>query len=100
MERMNRGRHFSRRELALIFLFWTTLATVSTVNRLIDPRGGSGLRVMSPAGPIALAYIEAWIWAAVTPFVFWLSSRFSVRRFLILLGTGIVIAVLVYVLIE
>ena len=32
------------------------------------------------AGPIAMAFIESWIWAALTPFVFWLSGRFSLER--------------------
>ena len=99
-------RRFSHRELGLIFIFWTSLATLSTVNRLLDPRGAFGFRVVSPAGPIALAYIESWIWAAVTPLVFWLSSRFGpersrwVIRIAILLGVGVVISIGVYLLLE
>src|SRR5438132_4658930 len=69
----------SGRELAIIFAFWTSLATLSAVNQLLDPRG-YGLRLMSPAGPIAMAYIESWLWAAFTPAIFWLSSRFSFER--------------------
>jgi len=72
-------QRLSSRELLLIFLFWTSLATVSAVSRLLDPRG-FGFRVMSPAGPIALAFIEAWIWALFTPLIFWLSSRVSLAR--------------------
>jgi signal transduction histidine kinase len=96
----------SNRELLLIFLFWTSLATISTVNRLLDPRA-FGLRVMSPAGPIVLTYIESWIWAAVTPAIFWLSSRFSPSkssqwfvRVLLLLAIGLIISVGVYALLE
>ena len=63
----------STREIVLIFAFWTFLATLSAVNRLLDPRGFGFVR-MSPAGPITLAFIEAWTWAAFTPFIFWLSS--------------------------
>jgi len=70
----------SRRELFFIFLFWTSLATLTVASRLLDPRGGSGFRPVAPAGPIALAYLESWIWAAATPFVFWLSSRFNADR--------------------
>jgi signal transduction histidine kinase len=90
----------SSRELWLIFAFWTFLATLSSVNRILDPRGG-GFRVMSPVGPIVLEFIGAWIWAAVTPFVFWLASRVTLERstwmvripMLILIGVAIAIAV-------
>jgi signal transduction histidine kinase len=101
----------STREIALIFAFWTFLATLSAVNRLLDPRG-LGFRPMSPAGPITLAYVEAWIWAAVTPFILWLSSWSSAAKgegrwarsmwvrvpLLILIGIGI--AILVYTLLD
>jgi two-component system LytT family sensor kinase len=94
-------RRLSRRELFLIFVFWTSLAILASVNRLLDPRG-FGFRGISPVGPIALAFIESWIWAALTPFVFWLSSRFSVERsrwvvhIPALLAIGVVISVIVY----
>lgn len=93
------------RELLLIFVFWTSLAAVSSVNRLLDPRG-FGFRVVSPAGPIALAFIESWVWAAVTPLIFWLSSRVSLGRYQWLRGipllivAGIVISISVYGLLE
>jgi two-component system LytT family sensor kinase len=101
----------STREVVLIFAFWTFLATLSAVNRLLDPRG-FGFRPMSPAGPITLAFIEAWTWAAVTPFILWLSSWASASRdegsrsvspwvrvpLLLLLGIGI--AILVYTLLD
>jgi two-component system, LytTR family, sensor kinase len=97
--------HLSTRELVLIFLFWTALATVSSVNRLLDARDFGFGRVMSPAGPITLAFIEAWTWAAFTPLIFWLSSRSDLTRsralrtlLLILAGVGIAIAV--YVLLD
>jgi len=99
-------RSVSSRELLLIFVFWTSLATLSSVNRLLDPRGPFAFRVVSPAGPIALAYIEAWTWAAITPLVFALSSRFSAGRagwplrVAVLLGSGIAIAVSVYLVLE
>jgi len=91
----------SRRELLLIFVFWTSLASLSSVNRLLDPRG-FGFRGISPVGPIVLAFLESWLWAAITPLVFWLSSRFSIerRRWLLrvaaLLAIGVVISVAVY----
>jgi two-component system, LytTR family, sensor kinase len=94
-------KRFSRRELFLIFVFWTSLATLASANRLLDPRG-YGFRGISPVGPIALAFLESWAWAALTPFVFWLSSRFSMERsrWMIhipaLLGIGVAISVAVY----
>ena len=87
----------SPRELALIFLFWTFLASLSAVNRIIDPRA-FGLRDAWPAGPILFLFGEAWLWAALTPLIFWLCSRFNGERtnwFVsvpALLGIGIVIA--------
>jgi two-component system LytT family sensor kinase len=95
----------SAREITLIFAFWTFLATLSAVNRLLDPRG-FGFRPMSPAGPIALAYIEAWIWAAFTPFILWLSSWSSSRarspwvRVPLLLLLGVAVAIVVYTLLD
>ncbi|MGZ8850933.1 MAG: sensor histidine kinase [Thermoanaerobaculia bacterium] len=91
------------RELLIIFLFWTSLATLSSVSRLLDPRG-FGFRPFSPAGPIALAYVESWIWAAFTPFIFWLSSRFSlegsrwVSRLPMLIVIGLAVSVVVFFL--
>ena len=70
------GTRLSGREIAIIFAFWTALATLSAVNTLLDPRG-YGLRLTSPAGPIAMAYVESWLWAAFTPFIFSMASRFS-----------------------
>jgi two-component system LytT family sensor kinase len=91
-----------RRELFLIFLFWTSLATLTAVNRLLDPRGSGGFRPVSPAGPIVLAYLESWIWAAATPFVFWLSSRFNAdrkrwaSRIPILLLAGLALSIVIF----
>jgi two-component system LytT family sensor kinase len=92
-------KSISSRELLLIFAFWTFIATLSAVNRVLDPRG-FGFQLSSPVGPIALEYIESWIWAAVTPLVFLLIRRFPlersrVARIVILLLIGIVIAIAV-----
>ncbi|HKO55400.1 MAG TPA: histidine kinase, partial [Thermoanaerobaculia bacterium] len=93
-------RGITTRELLLIFGFWTFLATLTSVNRLLDPRG-FGFRPMSPAGPIALAFIESWVWAAFTPLIFRLSSHFPLDRsrwyiripLLIVIGLAISVAV-------
>jgi two-component system, LytTR family, sensor kinase len=95
------GARLSGRELAIIFAFWTSLATLSAVNQLLDPRG-YGFRFMSPAGPIAMAYIESWLWAAFTPLIFSLSSRFTIERskwlvrIPVLIAIGFLISVTIY----
>jgi two-component system, LytTR family, sensor kinase len=80
----------SAREIALIFAFWTSLAALSVLNRLYDPRG-EGLRVITRSGPIVLPFLEAWLWAALTPVIFRISSRMSTARSRI---AGVVLLVL------
>src|SRR5947209_9025165 len=95
------GARLSGRELAIIFAFWTSLATLSAVNQLLDPRG-YGFRFTSPAAPIAMAYIESWLWAAFTPIIFSLSSRFTIERWKwfvrvpALIAIGLLISVAIY----
>jgi len=94
------SRRLSRRELFLILVFWTSLATLSAVNRLLDPRG-FGFRGISPSAPIVMIYLESTLWAAVTPLVFWLSGRFNFSRSRVahvaaLLAIGVVISVALY----
>ncbi|HKR64933.1 MAG TPA: histidine kinase [Thermoanaerobaculia bacterium] len=92
------------REHLLIFAFWTGLALVSAVNRLLDAPGF--IRVMSPAGPVVLAFVEAWIWAGFTPFIFKLSGRYSLERSRLwvsvpmLIAAGVVISIIVYLVID
>jgi signal transduction histidine kinase len=87
----------------VVFAFWTFLALLSATSRLLDPRG-FGFRGMSPAGPILLAFVESWLWAALTPVIFWLGGRVGLerrqllRRILLLLGAGIVVAIVMYLL--
>jgi len=91
--------HLSGRELAIITAFWTSLAAVTVLNRLFDPRS-EGLRVIARTGPLVLPFVEAWLWAALTPLVFWISSRSSaamsrLARVALLVMAGVVIAVFV-----
>ncbi|MEO8381219.1 MAG: histidine kinase [Acidobacteriota bacterium] len=91
--------HLSWRALLLIFAFWTSLASLTVLNRMFDPRG-DGLRVITRAGPVAYPFLEAWLWAALTPLVFWISSRSSaamsrVARVALLVIAGLVIAAFV-----
>lgn len=88
----------TRRELVLIVAFWTFMALLMSANRLLDPRG-QGLRSTASSAFVALAFVEAYVWALLTPLVFWLASRYSVERgsraarVALLLGAGIVIAI-------
>src|SRR5438067_13162948 len=67
----------NRRELILIFAFWTFMAALTFANRLLDPRQ-LGFQVTNSSAPIALAFLSAYLWALLTPLVFWLSARFFV----------------------
>ena len=92
------------REHLLIFAFWTGLAIASAINRLLDAPGF--IRVISPAGPVILAFLEAWIWAGATPFIFGLSRRFPLERkswwvrLPLLILTAFAVAVIIYLLID
>ncbi|MFN2567443.1 MAG: sensor histidine kinase [Gemmatimonadaceae bacterium] len=89
-----------RSELLGIFAFWTFLAVLSAANGLLDPRG-RGLQPLVSAAPVTLAFVESYLWAALTPVLFWLTSRFAleranrVGRVLLFVGVGIVVAMLV-----
>jgi sensor histidine kinase YesM len=95
MESVNHS--LKRRELAIIFAFWTLLAVLSSANWLLDPRGPS-FRPVDPSGPVIMAFIESWTWAALTPLIFRLSSRFSLKSAPLLIVVGIVISVAVFLL--
>jgi two-component system, LytTR family, sensor kinase len=86
-----------RSELLLIFAFWTFLAVLTAANGILDPRG-RGLQPLVSGAPVAIAFIASYLWAALTPPIFWLSSRFSIEharrvpRILLLIGIGILVA--------
>jgi two-component system LytT family sensor kinase len=64
----------SRRELVLVIAFWTFMAALSVGNRFLDPRQ-LGFQFTNPSAPIVLALVSSYLWALLTPFVFWLSAR-------------------------
>src|SRR5687767_10051816 len=90
-------------ELLAIFAFWTFLAILSAASRLLDPRG-FGFRGMSPASPILMAFIESWLWAALTLGIFWLGGRVGLERRALLwriavfVAVGIGVSIVVYLL--
>ncbi len=89
-----------RIDVLLILGFWTFVALLTAANALIDPRG-RGLQPVFPSSPLALAMIESLLWAAITPFVFWLVSRYGVERtgrvvrVVLFLFVGVALAVLI-----
>jgi two-component system, LytTR family, sensor kinase len=89
-----------RSELLGIFAFWTFLALLTAANGLLDPRG-RGLQPLVAGAPVTLAFVESYLWAALTPFLFWLTSRFSIERdnrvlrVLLFVAAGVAVAMLV-----
>ena len=85
-------------EYLLIFGFWTLIALLSTANALFDPlvRGPSPI---PRSVPVSMAFIDSFLWAVLTPFIFWLAGRFNVepsnwlRRLLFFIGVGLAIAI-------
>lgn len=70
---------FAPRQLLQIFLFWTLIALLTSVNGIIEPRG-RGLQPLLPAAPVALAFVQCYLWAVVTPVIFWLCSKYTLER--------------------
>ena len=77
VDEMRANRRLSRGEWAAILGFWLFMAVLTAANRLLDPRRPPGLQPVSASVPVALALVEALVWAAVTPLVFWLTRRAS-----------------------
>jgi two-component sensor histidine kinase len=86
-----------RAELLGVFAFWTVLALLTAANRLAD-QGDFTLSAVPHAVPIGLAFQQMYLWALLTPLVFWIAGRFNVEqsntgvKILILVLLGIVIA--------
>lgn len=96
---------FEPRQLLQVFLFWTLIALLTAVNGVIEPRG-RGLQPLLPAAPVALAFVQCYLWALVTPIVFWLCSNYTLergnwlRRMFMYVVVGIVIANIVSMFID
>ena len=67
-----------RTDLLFILGFWTFIALLMSANTLLDP-GGTGFQIVPPA-PVVLAFTESYLWAAITPAVFLLASRYPLER--------------------
>ena len=94
-----------RSELLGIFAFWTFLAILTAANGLLDPRG-RGLQPLLVGAPVTLAFIESYLWAALTPFLFWLTSRYSIERenrvarVVMFVAAGLLVAMVVEVILS
>ena len=73
------GAWLSRTELLVVFLFWTFMALVTAANRPGDGRG-AGLLSAPGTTSIALAFVQSYVWALLTPPIFMLVSRYGVDR--------------------
>jgi two-component system, LytTR family, sensor kinase len=84
-------------EPALILTFWTVMAVLTAASQVLDPRS-SMLKPVVPAATVATAFINSYLWAALTPLVFRLSRRYRIEqaswrgRVIALLCVGVVIA--------
>lgn len=94
------GWRLSRVEVLGILAFWTVFAVLAAGNRILDPRG-PGVEGALQTGPVVLAFVQSYVWALLTPLIFWLSRRYGVERedwfsrvfVLAVVGIGIAIAV-------
>jgi signal transduction histidine kinase len=65
-------------DLLFILGFWTFIALLTSANTLVDP-GGRNFPVM-PTAPVAVAFIESYVWAVLTPLVFAMTSHYPLER--------------------
>ncbi len=59
----------------LIFAFWTLVAALLISSRALDERGGP-----PEMGWVAYQFVQAYLWALLTPFIFRLSRDYSIER--------------------
>src|SRR4249920_35694 len=91
---------FRRVDLLLILGFWTLIALLTAANALLDPRGRAPLTGFAGA-PFALAFTSSYLWAVLTPLIFWMVGRFTVERrnwlarALLFFAVGVVVAIFV-----
>lgn len=69
----------SRGELLGVFAFWTLMAVLTAANRIADQREVT-FSAVPHAVPIGLAFQQMYLWALLTPLVFWLAGRFNIEQ--------------------
>jgi two-component system, LytTR family, sensor kinase len=75
----NEYRSLSRTELLLILGFWLLIGTMETTNSLIQPSFGPW-QPLIPFAHELVTFSTCFMWAAVTPVIFWFASRFAIER--------------------
>lgn len=79
-------------EAGLIIAFWTLMAVLMVGSRLLD-----GRRPDPPPRLLHFLFFRSYLWALLTPLIFWVSHRFSIERpngpLRVLLHLGIALAV-------
>jgi len=85
--------------LLLILAFWTVIALLISANSLLDPRRGPYAPI-GPLAPVVLAFASTYLWAVITPPIFWLTSRFTLERsrwphWLMYIGLGVASSILI-----
>lgn len=90
----------TRAELALIFGFWTLIAVLTSANTLLEPRAPGLWQPVVPLAPVLIAFANSYLWALLTPPIFWLASRNTLERsgwlsraMLIVVGLALAISV-------
>lgn len=65
-------------EAAGIIVFWGCVALLTLMQHAFDPRFGEQGRLLQ--GEVVQTFLEYSLWAALTPFIFWLSQRSTLER--------------------
>src|SRR5437764_5078952 len=86
------SRRLTRTELLAVFAFWTLLALITAANHLADTRE-VGFTATPRVVPIALAFQQMYLWALLTPPIFWLAGRFSGERASVIQGVVLLLAI-------
>jgi two-component system, LytTR family, sensor kinase len=66
-------------ELLLILGFWSLIALMTAANSLIEPNHGPW-QPLVPYAYVLVDFANAFMWAAITPVIFWFASRFAIER--------------------
>ena len=66
-------------EVGLVFAFWTFMALLMASGRLLDARGNE-LQEGQAIREVLRAFSNYYVWALLTPAIFWMGRRFSIER--------------------
>jgi two-component sensor histidine kinase len=87
-----------RREMQFIWSFWIFIALLTFANAWLNDAMSGGKKLLPLTAPLVTAIVNSVAWAAITPAIFRLTSRYSLDRprwlpsLVLLLGLGVLIA--------